>query len=411
MKILCVFGEHSYGDPKRGAGYEFTNFIPSLRRLGHDVVLFDSFSRSSYRDFSEMNRGFLKAVEDGRPDLIFCVLMGYELWIETLEMVRSAAGAVLVNWATDDSWKCEQFSRFVAPHFDLYATTYPEALTLLQDHGCRNVLMTQWGANSETLRKPIPASECRYNVSFVGAAYGKRRKWIESLLGGGIHVDCFGHGWDRGVVSAEEIPDIIRQSVISLNFSESDLVVTGFKKFGRKQIKARVFEVTGCGGFLMTEYVDGLNRYFLPGREIATFKTTSDLTNKIRYFLEHPEERYQAALRGHTRTLKDHTYEERFRVLLSAAMITRPKDVPTAGKSEQKRIDFSRFDALAAGHKTGFLLNCLRWAFVTPCRMIWGPVRGPRAARRIVFEFSWRFFGKKTYTASGLPGRLFYHES
>jgi spore maturation protein CgeB len=411
VKILCVFGEHSYGDPKRGAGYEFTNFIPSLRRLGHEVVLFDSFNRFFFRDFSELNSSFLKAVEDERPDLIFCVLMGYELWIETLDMVRSSAGAVLVNWGTDDSWKYWQFSRFVAPHFDLYATTYPEALTLLQRNGCKNAILTQWGANSEALMKPIPASKCRYNVSFVGAAYGNRRRWIESLLARGIHVDCFGHGWNNGVIRAEEIPGIIRQSVISLNFSESDFMVTGFRVSPRKQIKARVFEVTGCGGFLMTEYAEGLNRYFLPEMEIATFKTVSELAEKIRHFLEHPQERDKTALLGHTRTLREHTYEERFRVLLRAAGLNRTEDAKTVEQLESRRIDFSLFDALAERHKTGFFLRCLRRIIVAPCRLIWGPARGSRAARRIVFEFSWRLLGHKTYTASGLPGRLFYHES
>ena len=45
-----------------------------------------------------------------------------------------------------------------------------------------------------------------------------------------------------------KIPEIMRQSVISLNFSNS--------RQGR-QIKARTFEVPGAGGFLMTETAPG----------------------------------------------------------------------------------------------------------------------------------------------------------
>ena len=79
MKILCVFGRHAYGDPARGEGYEYVSFMPALRSLGHEVALFDCFDRAAYRDFAELNRAFLTAVERARPQLIFCVLMGYEL--------------------------------------------------------------------------------------------------------------------------------------------------------------------------------------------------------------------------------------------------------------------------------------------------------------------------------------------
>lgn len=42
------------------------------------------------------------------------------------------------------------------------------------------------------------------------------------------------------------------------------------------------------------------------------------------------------------------------------------------------------------------------------CSTIWGPVRGSRAARRLVFELSWRLNGTNTYSAAGIPGRMFY---
>ena len=120
MKILCVLGQHNYGDPARGEGYEYTNFLPALRRLGHEVVFFESFSRDHYRDFADLNRQFLEAVQAEAPDVILCVLLSYEIWLETLELIRSGSNAILINWSTDDSWKYEQFSRFIAPPFHVF---------------------------------------------------------------------------------------------------------------------------------------------------------------------------------------------------------------------------------------------------------------------------------------------------
>ena len=51
-RLLAVFGEHAYGDPARGPGYEYANFLPAFRRLGYEVSFFDTRSRASYRDFA-----------------------------------------------------------------------------------------------------------------------------------------------------------------------------------------------------------------------------------------------------------------------------------------------------------------------------------------------------------------------
>ena len=181
MKILCVFGQHNYGDRSRGTGYEYTNFIPALRGLGHEIAFFECWDKTAYRDFTELNHRFLEVVETERPDVVFCVLMNYEIWLETLELARRGSQAAFIHWSTDDSWRYEQFSRFIAPAFDLYATTYHSALEKAKRDGYENFELTQWAANSDAMNEPMPADQCRYRVSFIGTAYGNRIRWIEKL--------------------------------------------------------------------------------------------------------------------------------------------------------------------------------------------------------------------------------------
>ena len=412
MKILCVFGEHNYGNPDRGAGYEYTNFIPALRRLGHDVVFFESLDKSRYNDFSDLNRQLLKSIEKNQPDLIFCVLMNYEIWIETLTMVKNSTDALIINWATDDSWKYEQFSKIMAPFFDLYATTYPEAVDKSLKHGYRNVVLTQWAANADNLNAPLPASDCRWDLSFVGMAYGNRTKWVSMLADRGIHVNCFGYGWENGVVEATSIPEIIRKSRISLNFGDSNWMLKGLWPYRSRQVKARVFEVPGYGGFLMTESAEHLENFYEPDREIVLFNTIDDLAKKIRYYLDHPERRDKIAMAGHRRTRQTHTYDNRFEKLLRLANDWKATRSPRGDRiGANQGIDFSSFDRLERGHQKTTILKMLKQAIIAPCNLIWGPNRGPRAARRVLFELSWRLCGKKTYMASGWPGRLFYKDS
>lgn len=404
MNILCVLGEHNYGNPARGAGYEYVNFLPALQNLGHSVSHFESFSRAAYDDFADMNRKLLQRVQADKPDLILFVLLGYEIWLETLELIRSGSEAVLVNWSTDDSWKYDQFSKFIAPAFDLYATTYPDAMVKASKDGHENFYLTQWAANSEMLKSPLPAEQCSYQVSFVGTCYGNRPQWVAKLLALGIRVDCFGYGWPNGPVKSEMVPEIIRKSLISLNFGDSGIQWKGLVPGRSRQIKARLFEVPGAGGFLMSEPAEGLEKFFRDPLEIVTFNGLDELADRIRFYLQHPLQRDLVALEGHQRTAVQHTYEARFLPLLQAAG-ERLRSKPAGN------IDMERFEAIAQSHRVGFGLGAMRKMFLWPCQMLWGKVRGPRAARRMVFELSWRLVGRKTYTATGWPGRLFYRDS
>jgi spore maturation protein CgeB len=97
---------------------------------------------------------------------------------------------------------------------------------------------------------------------------------------------------------------IFNQSKINLNLS------TASEKEVR-QIKGRNFEVPGCGGFLLTEYVPGLEDYYVLGKEVACYDGVEDLVGKIKYYLENENERQSIAQAGYERTLRDHTYEKR----------------------------------------------------------------------------------------------------
>jgi spore maturation protein CgeB len=402
MRVLCVFGRHNYGDPARGEGYEYSNFLPALRALGHDVHHFESWDRSAHADFAALNTALLDRVDALRPDLLFCVLMGYEVWTETLRALRST-GLPVLNWGTDDSWKYAQFSRFVAPEVDLWATTSRAALAAARRDGLQNVRSSQWAASGSRTREPLPAVECTYDVSFVGSAYGNRGRWVARLRELGLPVECFGQGWPRGPVAAEHIPELYRSSRVSLNFGDSGLQWRGLRPYRSRQIKARVFEVPAAGGCLMTEMADQLDVYYACGSEIETFTDEHDLVARARALLADPARRDAMAWAGYRRTMAEHLYESRFQPLLEECVgAAREADWP---------MDRTKFLQGLARHRTGVGLHALRGLMVRPLQWAWGERRGERAARRLLFELSWRLCGAATYRAAGLPGRLFYRAS
>lgn len=401
MNILCVFGEHAYGDPARGEGYEFVNFLPVLRKLGHEVSFFDSLARGPYPDFASLNRALLQKVEETSPDVVLCVLMQYEVWIETIRLIRDS-GTVVINWATDDSWKYTMFSKLIGSEFDLYATTYPDVVALYHRDGIGSVCLSQWAANAEALVPPLPARECRYPVSFVGAAYGNRSVMVEALCREGVEVACFGHGWPAGPVEAKRISEIVRSSQVSLNFSSGS--GRGEVAGADRQIKARIFEVPGYGGCLLTERAPNLDRYFRIGEEILTFEGSGELIAAVKTLLANPERRDSIAQCGFERVRREHTYDRRFDHLFA--------EVDRRVSSRPRRsINWLKFEAAANQHQFGLGMKAVRAILVRCAGLIWGERRGPRAARRMTFELSWRLAGARTYSAAGWPGRMFYKES
>ena len=80
----------------------------------------------------------------------------------------------------------------------------------------------------------------------------------------------------------------------------------------RVQIKGRNFEIPGSGGFLLTQYAGGIEEYFVPGLEIATFSNDGELLERIQYFLSHDREREAIKSAGYQRALTDHTFQKRF---------------------------------------------------------------------------------------------------
>lgn len=401
MKILCALSRYQFGLKERGETTEYVAFLPALARLGHEVVHFETCDPVSYPTYADLNRALLAEVMRFRPDILLTVQRDYEIWLETLSRIRELGDVALITWTTDDSFKFNRVSKFIGSSYDAIGTTYEYRLSDYKRAGIEGSFLTQWAANSHWLKNPKSARDCQYQVSFVGSSYGDRAVMIRKLQLVGIDVECFGYGWPSGPISSGEIPRIMNDSVISLSFC------AGFLGDGAndRQIKARTFEVSGAGGFLLTDAAPGLDTIYEIGREIAVYDGFDDLVHKIKHYLLHLDERDQIALAGHAKTVEFHTYEQRLKELLQFGLERR------CVRYRRQRQTSSSSDCEAGVNlpdpKLGATLRTLRWCLVKTCCLLWGSQRGLKAARRIAFEVSFRLFGAKTFGAMSIPGRMF----
>ncbi len=318
---------YDYGIQNRGYSFEYYSFYDTLVGMDHEVEYFDFYTLYKLHGRLEMTKMLRRKVDQWKPDLMFVFMFSDQFDWEELRRITAETQTVTFNWFADDHWRFDNFSRYWAPCFDFVSTTDKNTLEKYKAIGYDNVLLTQWAANpriwSHAIKKP------QYDITFIGQEHGNRRSVVDFLQKQGMPVKLWGPRWkltrmhklahklrflndgavqkiiDATRVSQQEMIEIIQASRINLNLSASS-------QAHKNQIKGRNFEIPACAGFQISEYAEMLEEYFQIDQEIVCYRTTDELAEKIRYYLQHELECRTIAEAGYRRVLKEHTYVHRF---------------------------------------------------------------------------------------------------
>ncbi len=110
-----------------------------------------------------------------------------------------------------------------------------------------------------------------------------------------------------GVSTLTEMPKVFQASKINLNMTIRP-IETG--------LSLRVWDILGCGGFLLTNYQSEIPDFFEIGKDLETYESMEELEQKIQYYLTHEEERVEIAINGYEKVARHHTYEIRLAQML-----------------------------------------------------------------------------------------------
>ena len=79
----------------------------------------------------------------------------------------------------------------------------------------------------------------------------------------------------------------------------------------------RLFEATGVGTLLITDWKVNLHEMFDVGSEVVAYRTAQECAELIAYYMAHEDERKMIARAGQERTLREHTYYQRMQELVA----------------------------------------------------------------------------------------------
>ncbi|WP_413287828.1 glycosyltransferase [Bdellovibrio sp. HCB337] len=320
MKILLVCMQHDYGQASRGHSYEYTNYYHSLVQMGHEVILFDYMAEMQQQGKAQMNANLLRRAEELKPAVAIFHLYTDQFEVSTIQALRAHTKTLSIFH--DDTWR-KEYAYFWAPHFDFFTTPDYFSVRRYAAHGLKHVLLFSYGCNEKMYYRMNEPKI--HDVSFVGRWHPYRQWLVDKLAKAGVKVVAKGPGWSGGMVSHDEMVKLFNQSRINLNISNSAswdarylcsswraLVDRIRSKKSVEQLKARHFEINGCGGFQLSYYVEGLERQYAISDEMDVYGSIDELVDKVKFYLENADQREAMANAGYQRTLKDHSFSARF---------------------------------------------------------------------------------------------------
>jgi spore maturation protein CgeB len=281
-----------------------TPFKPMLRPLARKVGLSPKLDAQA--------TGILLAqIEDFRPDLI----INQDVFRVDTELARRIKGIgskpVLIGHVGIEPPRGQDWAVY-----DLMISQLPRLVQFFRNAGARAELSHL--AFEPRILDALPKPPTRdIEVSFVGSVSVDHQQRIALLeaVARQFHLKIWGshphalpassplHRCLQGEVWGTEMYQVLRRSRITLN-SHIDLA-------GREAGNMRLFEATGVGTFLLTDFKDNLHTLFEPDREVAVWRSVDECLKAIDRYLGDDDARERIARAGQARTLGQHTYRHR----------------------------------------------------------------------------------------------------
>jgi spore maturation protein CgeB len=251
-------------------------------------------------------------IKDYQPDVLYCMCLedvGSSFIDRVRPYIRLAVG------------------QHAAPHSTLDLTKYDLILSSLPNfvHHYRAL-----GINSHLFRLGFSARALmvvdrgakRHELVFIGGvegAHDQRTRMLEALCER-LPVKVWGYGVDRlprrsairachqGPVWGAAMYQVLADAKVVFN---QHIGIAG--EYANNM---RLYESTGVGSFLLTDWKQNIAEIFEPGLQVETYRSFDECIAKAEHFLHQDIQREAIATRGQERTLSEHEYGKRMAELI-----------------------------------------------------------------------------------------------
>jgi Glycosyl transferases group 1 len=206
--------------------------------------------------------------------------------------------------------------------YDVVFSNSEGGLERLRELGARRAEALFWAADPE-LFHPHDVEKA-YDVFFYGYGDKFRREWMEALVGEpsrrAQEIDFALGGRDfRGDVGRARLVGEVPFNVFGRAISAARLNLNVTRRAHATVFassSARPFELAAAGAAIVSNPVEGMDRWFEPGRELLVVSSADEAVATYRELLSDPATAEELGQRARERVLDEHTYAHRARRLL-----------------------------------------------------------------------------------------------
>lgn len=263
---------------------ERTGFVEALRQ----------YATVEYLDrFRDTAQDVVEAVTESPPDLVIHPDTHRVYLPEGLETLDCPTACLHI-----DTYGGTENRVRMSFLFDLTMVCHPGYPEYVQKKGHPECMLFPHAVRRKYYEDPLP--EKTLDLAMVGRLdgenYAYRRSCMEAVSELGIRTNKIDKYYEY-----PEMAETYRSARIGLNVSRDDFL---------RDANLRCFEVMAGGGLLLTPTPTELTQLGLEdGTHFVGFQSEQDLAEKIRYYLQHENERKEIAQRGRTETLDRFTYD------------------------------------------------------------------------------------------------------
>lgn len=279
-------------------------------------------------DIDSLNQRILEKTESFKPYIVF-IVKGNNIYPSTLEQIKKNKNIKLISWSLDDMYAKHNRSYYYTKglkYYDVIFTSKSYNLGELKEFGAKKVEFL-YQAFSKKYHKPCDdCTKANYktDVLFIGFAEQERFEDLNYLAQNGIKIDIFGSGWNKKKFqNHHENLNITPKDLLGDDYANaiscSKISLCFLRKANRDLHTSRSIEIPACGGFMIAEATDEHKILFKEDEEAVYFSSKEQLLDKVKYYLEHEEERNTIVKAGYTKTRKDdYSYDDMVSRILNA---------------------------------------------------------------------------------------------
>jgi len=267
-----------------------------------------------------------------RPDLV--IVFSGDIIPGTLEFCAKRTRTALL---LDDYFPTEDPIIEKIRRVDVFIHTMRGQIRDYERAGAKRAVFIPSGVDPEYHRIVPPGQFYRSECAFIGKAVYPERIALVRSLAQNFDLAVYGSGWEEfGIATRLDEVDVPHYRRIC----SSAHIMIGIDKSSEMELyfSNRTWFTLGCGGFLLTRYVPGLEEMFTNHEHLVWFRDSEEALELVRHYLPRPRERMRIAGAGHRFVHQHYPVDRMAREILRVVLHgEEPSPLPDPREGERER--------------------------------------------------------------------------